>query len=133
MTPIQKRFTMFLLGCIATRLGLSYLINRLNTDENYYMNIVKIIVIGFLTIASIGFITIFINGWRKVGQETQGNPIWWNSLRPIHSILYGISAFYLYQGNNKIASKIIFADTIFGLLSFIIYHYSQNNIIKVFE
>jgi hypothetical protein len=39
-------------------------------------------------IIGISFMTIYVMGWRKTGIETMGEKIWWNSLRPVHSLLF---------------------------------------------
>lgn len=143
ITPLQKRFIYFLFGCIPTRLGLGFL-----TGYSIQYPILQLILGLMFGIISIGFITIFLFGLRKKGAETQGQPIWWNYLRPIHSLLYGIVAYlllssfinyYYNQGDNKfnlkttlkLGKNIIIGDTIFGLISFIIYHSIQGNITDV--
>ena len=34
------------------------------------------------------FIYIYLTGSMKTGAESFGEKIWWNNLRPIHSILF---------------------------------------------
>ncbi len=76
MNNIQKRFLLFLLGCIPVRL--SFMLIAKN-----YTNYLKIMSYFALTI-SIGFFYIFSTGSRTTGTETFGDKIWWNNLRPIH-------------------------------------------------
>lgn len=71
---------------------------------------------------AIGFATIFVNGWRKTGLETGGAPIWWNDLRPIHAMLYGVFAYLAYTGQQDIAWKILLVDVGIGFLSFVHHH-----------
>ena len=66
---------------------------------------------------SIGFMVIFIFGLRKTGGETFGDKIWWNNLRPIHSIIYAIFA-YMAITKNKNSWIVLLIDAIFGLGSF---------------
>lgn len=122
VSSIQKRFLLFLLGCIPTRLLLSYLAFVSNMND-----IFRLILSGILVSISIGFITIYIFGLRKVGTETMGQKIWWNMLRPLHSVFYGLSGVILLfaifgNKSNTISSLILLIDTIIGLLSFIVFH-----------
>jgi hypothetical protein len=140
LSSIQKRFLYFLLGCIPTRIGIGYIVQY---SENY--KYLQLIVGGILSIIAIGFLSIYLFGLREKGAETQGQPIWWNSIRPIHSILYGVVGYLLlssFIGHKNIFSvsdkkifilgrNIIIADAIFGLISFIIYHVMNGNIYKI--
>lgn len=136
LTKLQKRFLYFLIGCIPTRIGLGYLVKY--SETHIYLQLLIGIIISII---SIGFLSIYLFGLRKTGAETQGQPIWWNRLRPLHSILYGIvgvlllSQFIgiklpniLYINKFTLGRNIIIGDTIFGLVSFIIYHYYNGNL-----
>ena len=80
--------TLFLLGCIPTRLLLAYVITLIKPFSP-----LSIIINLTLSMIALGFITIYIFGWRKTGPETMGAPIWWNHWRPLHGALYGIAAY----------------------------------------
>lgn len=108
-----KRLLLFLFGCILVRLLLVYIAKNINI---HYLPIMGI----FSLIISIGFIIIFIFGLRKTGNETFGDKIWWNNLRPVHSILYGTFA-YLAITKNKNSWIILLLDVIIGLSSFTIH------------
>ena len=83
MNTIQKRFLAFLLLCIPVRIGFVFIAKKVDKKYLPYL--------GYLTILpAIGFAYIYIFGKRKTGGETFGQKIWWNNLRPIHSILYFI-------------------------------------------
>jgi hypothetical protein len=105
---------LFLFGCIGTRLLITYLAM---TFLAYlpYMGYVAILI-------SLGFFYIFFTGSRPTGVETGGKPIWWNSLRPVHGALYGLFAYAAIIERSD-AWKILFADTIIGLLAFLNHHY----------
>lgn len=105
-----KRLLLFLFGCILVRLLLVYIAKNINSDYLPIMGIIALII-------SIGFMTIFILGLRKTGGETFGDKIWWNNLRPVHSILYGIFAF-LAITKNKNSWLILLLDVIIGLIAF---------------
>jgi hypothetical protein len=119
MNNIQKRFMLFLLGCIPTRLFLVYLAK--NIPVNYLP------VLGYISLLpAIGFIYLFLSGTRKSGPETFGDKIWWNNLRPVHAIFYLL---FSYNAINKVKDSWIYLlyDIIFGLISFLIYHYINND------
>ena len=78
-----------------------------------------------------GFLIIYLGNFRKTGGETLGNKIWWNNLRPIHSFMYLYTSYLIFY-NKKNPHLIIFYDTIIGLISFLIYHNSNNNFYKLF-
>jgi len=123
---IQKRFLLFLGGCIPARLILAL-------TAKYGNSIIKTIlgIIAFL-IGS-GFLIIYFGGLRKTGLETGGEKIWWNHLRPIHAILYYLFSYNILFGDKINAWKILVIDVILGFLSFLYFHLSNNNIPKLFE
>ena len=111
---LQKRFVMFLVGCIGVR-SLLVIIAK-------YINIQYLKYLGYLALVpAIGFMYIFISGTRNTGAEVFGGKIWWNNLRPIHSILYFLFAYNAIMGNRN-AWIILLVDVLFGLTSFLIYH-----------
>jgi hypothetical protein len=106
-----KRYLLFLLGCIGTRLLLTWFSYFLN------FNLILPIITGLI---SIGFITIYLTGIRKTGAEVFGEKIWWNSLRPIHGLLYLLFTLLYLKGYNN-AWIILLVDTLIGLTAFL-YH-----------
>jgi len=72
-------------------------------------------------IPAIGFITIYLTDSRKTGPGVFGDKIWWNNLRPMHSLLYFLFAYNAINGN-KDAYRYLLFDVIFGLTSFLSYH-----------
>lgn len=124
MNDIQKRFVMFLVGCIGMRLLFVYIAKMTNPNYLPYLGLLAIL-------PAIGFTYIYLTDSRKTGLEVIGGKIWWNKLRPIHALLYALFAYYAINKNN-IAWVFLLIDVAFGLLSFIIYHYSQGNFSKLF-
>jgi hypothetical protein len=123
MNEIHKRFLLFLVGCIGTRSGLVYLAKNINKENLKYM--------GYLAlIPAIGFLYIFISGSRKTGGEVMGDKIWWNNLRPFHALMYILFAYYAINGNSQ-AWIVLLIDVIIGLISFILFHYSEGNFSKL--
>ena len=125
MNTIQKRFMLFIFGCILTRLVLTFIIK--NLKQNYLQ------IAGYIAlIPAIGFLTIYFLNLRKTGREVFGDKIWWNDIRPIHGILYLIFA-YLAINKNKNAWVVLLIDVIFGFIMFINHHYINNNFKYLFK
>lgn len=123
MNNLQKRFLLFLFGCIPVRLALVYLAK--NISVNYLP------MLGYITLLpAIGFVYLFLSGSRQIGSETFGEKIWWNSIRPIHATFYFIFSYYAI---NKIKSGWIYLlyDVFFGLISFLIFHYINGDFKKI--
>lgn len=125
MNNIQKRFLLFLGGCIPTRLLFAYLSKSSSLEINQILAIIAFII-------GTGFIYIFITGIRKTGLETGGENIWWNNLRPLHAFFYYLFAYMVYTKNIKDAWKVIVIDVVIGLISFIIFHSKQGDFKKIF-
>ncbi len=125
MNNIQKRFLLFLIGCIGTR-SLFVLIAK-NSSVAYLRYL------GFLALLpAIGFAYIYLTGSRKTGQEVFGEKIWWNDLRPLHSFLYFLFAYNAINGN-KDSWIYLFIDVIIGLISFFVYHYGSGDFTKLIQ
>ena len=123
MNDIQKRFLLFLIGCIGTRALFVYVAK--NTSAKYLP------LLGYLALLpAIGFIYIYLTGSRKTGGEVFGEKIWWNDLRPIHSLIYFLFAYNAIIGNNK-AWVYLLVDVIFGLISFLIFHFKNGDFKKL--
>jgi hypothetical protein len=119
MNTIQKRFLLFLIGCIGTRSAFVYLAKNANMIYLQYM--------GYLSILpAIGFFYLFLTGSRKTGAEVFGDKIWWNNLRPIHGIMYSLFAYNAIIGNN-FAWIFMLIDVIIGLIGFVSFHYYNND------
>jgi hypothetical protein len=120
LNDIQKRFLLFILGCIGVRLFMVF-VSKNGQDIH------KQLLGYFLTVISVGIMTIYLFNLRTTGSETMGSSIWWNSLRPIHSIIWGLAAYYLFTQDSETAWKILLGDVVLGLLTFLYYHWSQGN------
>ena len=123
MNDLQKRFLMFLIGCIGVRSLFVIIAKYVNTQYLKYL--------GYLALLpAIGFIYIYLTGSRKTGPETFGEKIWWNNLRPIHSMLYFLFAYNAINGNKQ-AWIYLLVDVLFGLISFLIHHYVNGDFFKL--
>ena len=123
MNNIQKRFLLFLIGCIGARS--LFVITAKNISLNYLPYL------GYLALMpAIGFIYIYLTGSRNTGGEVFGDKIWWNNLRPIHSLLYFLFAYNAINGN-KNSWIYLLIDVIIGLISFLTYHFLHNDFKKL--
>jgi hypothetical protein len=125
MNTTQKRFLLFLIGCIGTRSLFVYLAKNVNKTYLQYM--------GYLSLLpAIGFFYLFLSGSRKTGAEVFGDKIWWNNLRPVHGILYFLFSYNAIHGNQN-AWMYLLVDVIIGLISFLMFHYYNNDFIKLYN
>ena len=125
MNNMQKRFLLFLVGCIGVRILFVYLAKN---SSAYYLRI-----FGYLALLpAIGFTYIYLTGSRAIGAETFGEKIWWNNLRPIHAVLYFLFAYNAINGNRN-AYQYLLIDVVIGLVSFLIHHYNSGDFSKVFN
>jgi hypothetical protein len=125
MNNLQKIFLMFLIGCIGLR-SIFVIIAK-------YINIKYLKYLGYIALLpAIGFIYIYLTGSRKTGAEVFGKKIWWNNLRPIHSILYFLFAYNAIIGNKE-SWIYLFVDVLIGLISFLLHHYINGDFSKVFN
>ena len=124
MKTIQKRFLLFLFGCIVVRFLFVVVAIKINKKYLPYLGMLSIL-------PAIGFIYIYLGGYRKTGGETFGQKIWWNNLRPVHAILY-LTFAYLAINKSSQSYKPLLIDVLVGLLSFLIYHYTIGSFSKLF-
>ena len=114
MNDLQKRIALFLLLCLPTRLMFAYASKTASKDSLKLMGLVALL-------PAIGFTFIYVSNSRKVGAETFGAKIWWNDLRPLHSLLY-FSFAYMAITNDKNAYKALVLDALIGFVSFVSHH-----------
>lgn len=100
--------------CIALRLFIATLVYFLY-KTNY-----RLIFVIFYLLASLGSLYLFFFKIRQNGAFNQ--TIWWNFLRPIHSILFFIISLLLYLKYEYTYLIIIF-DTLIGIPFHIIKRY----------
>ena len=123
MNTTQKRFLLFLIGCIGIRTLLVYLAKNVDKTNLKYM--------GYLSLLpAIGFFYLFFTGSRKTGAEVFGDKIWWTNLRPVHGLLYLLFSYNAINGNLN-AWIYLLVDVIIGLISFLGFHYYNNDFTKL--
>ena len=125
MNHLQTRFLMFLIGCIGVRSLFVIIAKNINPKYLKYF--------GYLALLpATGFMYVYLSGSRKTGAETFGEKIWWNNLRPIHSILYFLFAYNAIMGNKQ-SWIYLLIDVLFGLISFLIHHYVNGDFLKLMK
>lgn len=123
MNNIQKRFLLFLIGCIGTRSVFVLIAKNIGLQYLPYL--------GYLALLpAIGFMYIYLTGSRQTGAEVFGEKIWWNDLRPLHSLLYFLFAYNAIIGNRQ-AWIYLLVDVLVGLVSFLIFHFKNGDFLKL--
>ena len=124
MNKIQKLFLYFLLGCVGDRLSIVMIAKEINKKYLKYL--------GYLALLpAIGFMYVYVTGARK-GLGVFGEKIWWNHLRPVHSILYFLFAYNAIIGNKQ-AWIYLLIDVSISLVSFLIEHYVNGDFKLLFK
>jgi len=121
LNDLQKIILIYLIGCIGVR-SLFVIIAKYTKKYLKYL--------GYLALLpATGFMYIYLTGVRT-GHGGFGQKIWWNHLRPIHSILYFLFAYNAIIGN-KDAWIYLLIDVIISLISFLFYHYVNGDFKKI--
>jgi hypothetical protein len=116
MKDIQKRFLLFLFGCIGTRTLFVIVAKMVSVEYLPYL--------GYLALLpAIGFFYIFFTKSRQTGVEVFGGKIWWNDLRPLHGTIYALFEYNAIQKNPN-SWMFLLADVLVGLVSFLWHHSS---------
>ena len=123
MNNIQKRFLLFLFGCIGIRTLLVYLAKTTNKLFLKFMGYIALL-------PAMCFFYLFFTGTRKTGAEVFGDKIWWNNLRPIHGTLYTLFAYNAIIGNPN-AYLYLLVDVLIGFISFLGFHYINGDFVKI--
>jgi uncharacterized membrane protein (GlpM family) len=119
MKALEKRFILFLGGCIPMRLLFVWLAKIMPLNYLPYAGALALL-------PAFGFFYLFLTGKRTSGLETQGAPIWWSRFRIIHGFIYLGFAYYAFQ-RARFAYKFLLADVLLGLGLFIWHHYTSGS------
>jgi len=117
MLSFNTRLILFLFGCIGSRSLFAYVAKTINVKYLPYLGYVALI-------PAIGMLYIYITGSRDYGAEA-GGKIWWNCLRPVHSLLYFLFAYNAITENKEDAWKFLALDVVIGLIAFIGHHFPK--------
>jgi hypothetical protein len=120
---MTKRMLLFLFGCIGSRLLLVLVCKNLPLALLPFAGYIALL-------PAFGFAYLYITGTRKTGPEVFGEKIWWDSLRPVHSLLYFSFAISAIRKNRSSWTFLLF-DVVLGLTSFLIYHFSRGDFNKI--
>lgn len=104
----------FLVGCMGSRFGLTYLAATASPRVLPWMGAAALVVAA-------GFATIHVMGWRRTGLEVGGERIWWDALRPVHAALWALFA-VLALASAPRAWTVLLVDTLLGLAAYIARH-----------
>ena len=118
MNDIQYRFFLFTF-CIIVRLLFVFIAKYIKPIYLPYLGVVALL-------PSLGFILIYLFDLRKYGREVLNNAIWWNTLRPVHGVLYLLFALLALK-KNKNSWMVLLLDVIIGTVAFLNYHYTSSN------
>ena len=124
MKALEKRFLLFLGGCIPMRLLFVWLAKIMPLNYLPYAGALALL-------PAFAFFYLFLSGKRTSGLETQGAPIWWMQFRIIHGFIYLCFAYYAFQ-RVRFAYKFLLADVFLGLGLFLWHHYTASNFSKLF-
>jgi hypothetical protein len=97
---------LFILGCIPARLGLAYAASK-NLFSPWLQT-------AFLVIG-LGFLSLYASNSRLNAPEG-GGVTWWAPYRIVHGLLYLAAAALLYLKKPADAGRVVFIDTLLGLL-----------------
>lgn len=114
MNNIQKRFLLFLFGCIVIRI--IFVVIAKNSSPELLQKL------GYLALLPVlGWLYIIFIKRRDTGDEVFGEKIWWKNIRYLHTAFYASFA-YLAINKNSNAWILLATDVTFGLLAFLLHH-----------
>jgi len=108
----------FMFGCITARVLLVVLAK---TAPLRWLKIMGY----FALLPALGFSYVFLSGTRN-GKGAFGEKIWWNSLRPVHALLYFLFAIFAIQGKRN-AWIFLLLDVCIGATGFFYVHSKQGD------
>ena len=120
MNDLKKRFYLFLLGCIGAR-TLFTVIAACSSSST-------LSILGYLALLPVfGWLYIMLFGERNTGPEVFGGRIWWQKLRPVHTLLW---AGFAYRAIFGLPSpyRLLAIDTLIGLGAFLFHHYMNGEL-----
>ena len=115
MLSFNTRLILFLFGCIGSRVLFTFIAKTVDISYLPYLGYIALL-------PAIGMTYIYITGSRDYGAEA-GGKIWWNCLRPVHSLLYFLFAYNAIMKNKDSAWKFLALDVVIGFVAFINRHF----------
>ena len=117
MLTLKTRFLLFMIVCIPIRSYFVYLASTIDSQYLPYMGYAALI-------PAIGMMYIYLTDSRTHGIEA-GEKIWWNHLRPIHSVLYFTFAILAICKKTDIAWKPLLVDDLIAIIAFLSKHHKH--------
>ena len=114
MNKQQKRMFLFLAGCIPTRMAVVYLARTASPTSLPWLGMLALLPV-------VGFLYFWLSGTRQTGPEVLGGRIWWNSLRPLHAVLWATFAVLALFGWSH-AWILLLIDVLVGITAFGLHH-----------
>lgn len=105
----NKKIVLFVFGCLLVRLSFALISKNINKKMLPLLGKIAII-------PAIWLLVLYLGDLRQRGALNQ--KVWWNNLRPLHSILYFTFA-YLAMNKNDKAYILLLLDVLIGLIAFI--------------
>ena len=105
----NKKIVLFVFGCLLVRLSFVLIAKNINKKMLPLLGKIAIIL-------AIGLLVLYFGDLRQRGALNQ--KIWWNNLRPLHSILYFTFAYLALNKNDKAYIPLLL-DVIIGSAAFI--------------
>ena len=117
------------MACIASRSAFT-LCAAIVTYYRLYNILYLLGIIALIPVISWLYI-MFISP-RNTGIEVLGDKIWWKSLRPVHTILWALFAWFAINAND-FAWIVLLIDTLLGCAAFLYHHWTAGNFPKLFH
>ena len=113
----RVRQIVFLLLCIGVRLGISFLSKHSlsQTPVSTASILIRYGLIGLSIAISTSLMFHYFAGTRQIAFEA-GGKVWWNYLRPLHGVLFGLFAILACRGEQH-AWILLLVDTIVGFFA----------------
>jgi hypothetical protein len=120
MNDLQKRFYLFIFGCIGVR--------TLFTVAAAHASASILQILGGIALLFVlGWLHIMLFGERDTGPEVFGGKIWWQNLRPLHALLWAGFAYGAIHGIRS-SYRLLAIDTFIGLCAFLFHHYRNGDL-----
>jgi len=100
--------------CLATRAAIAYGSTIARTWGRWDRTVLTAV----LAAVAIAFGALYAFGLRKTGAEVVNGVIWWDHLRPLHSLLYGAAAYFMFYGSKQVYVPLS-VDVAVGLLAYL--------------
>jgi hypothetical protein len=103
-------------------------VRTLFTVAAAYASVSTLHIMGILALIPVlDWLYIMLIGERDMGPEVFGGRIWWQNLRPVHTLLWAGFAYRAIRGFTS-AYRLLAIDTFIGLGAFLFHHYRNGDL-----